>query len=167
MSGLVTLTFDLHIQKLLTFAITFEQLDVVFSYFTCLFLVVRPFHSNKKIWPCDLDRDHWLTCLKTLTFAISFEPSEIETYWQAYPTYETLSNDTRSLTLTVAFILKLAVFNATAFKCRRASAIPRVCVSVLASTSTFKMLWQMLKSWNFNLCFNLLLYFNFCVACKA
>ena len=45
----------------LTLAITFEQYAVARSYFTCVFLVTRPFSWYGNFWPCDLDLELWPT----------------------------------------------------------------------------------------------------------
>ena len=56
----------------LSVAKTFETLHIGLSYFTCVFLMKRPFHSYRYYWH-DLDRDPYL---KNLTFVITFEPLE-------------------------------------------------------------------------------------------
>ena len=61
----------------LTLVITFQPLKIRLSYYTCWFLVIRPFYPYQKIWPCDLDLDFWHTFEKNLTLAITFEPREI------------------------------------------------------------------------------------------
>ena len=51
--------------KNLTLAITFKPKEVGLSYFTCVFLVARPFCWNQIFLPCDLDLDFWPTFEKT------------------------------------------------------------------------------------------------------
>ena len=51
--------------KNLTLAITFEPKEIVLSYFTCVFLVTRPFCQYQHFWLCDLDLDFWPTFEKT------------------------------------------------------------------------------------------------------
>ena len=60
--------------KNLTLAITFEPKEIGLSYFTCVFLVARPFCQYKIFWPWP-----WLLTYfwKNLTLAITFEPKEI------------------------------------------------------------------------------------------
>ena len=58
--------------KNLTLAITFEPKEIGLSYFTCVFLVARPFCRYQIFLPCDLD--FWPTFEKNLTLAIIFEP---------------------------------------------------------------------------------------------
>ena len=58
--------------------------------FICAFLVVRPFRSYQNCWPCHLHRDLWPTYLKTLTFAITFEPLVIGlsySLWRGLPVH--------------------------------------------------------------------------------
>ena len=61
----------------LTLAITFEPKEIGLSYYTCVFLVARPFCWYQTFWPRDLDYDFWPTFEKNLTLAITFEPREI------------------------------------------------------------------------------------------
>ena len=68
--------------KNLTLAITFEPREIRLSYYTCLFLLTRPFCPFRKIWPCDLDL--WPTFEKNLTLAITFEPREIRLSYYRY-----------------------------------------------------------------------------------
>ena len=63
--------------KTLTLAITFEPKKIRLSYFTCVFLVARPFCWNLTFLPCDLDLFFWPTFEKNLTLGITFEPKEI------------------------------------------------------------------------------------------
>ena len=73
----LTVTWPLtNISENFIYAISFELLEVVLSYFTWPFLVMRPFHSFPNFGPCDLDRDLWPTYLNILSFAVSFEPLE-------------------------------------------------------------------------------------------
>ena len=41
--------------KNLTLVITFQPIEIRLSYYTCLFLVTRPFCPYQNFWPCDLD----------------------------------------------------------------------------------------------------------------
>ena len=68
----------------LTLVITFQPLEIRLSYYTCWFLVIRPFCPYQKIWPCDLDLDFWPTFEKNLTLAITFEPREIRLSYYRY-----------------------------------------------------------------------------------
>ena len=52
----LTLTFD-YFWKNLTLAITFEPKEKGLSYFTCVFLVARPFCQYQNFWLRDLDLD--------------------------------------------------------------------------------------------------------------
>ena len=45
----------------LTLTITFEPREIRLSYYTCWFLLTRPFCPYQKNWPCDLDLDFWPT----------------------------------------------------------------------------------------------------------
>ena len=45
--------------KNLTLAITFEPKEIGLSYFTCVFLVARPFCWKQNFLPHDLDLDFW------------------------------------------------------------------------------------------------------------
>ena len=56
----LTLTFDL-LLKNLTLAIIFEPKEIGLSYFTCVFLVTRPFCRYQRFWLRDLDLDFWPT----------------------------------------------------------------------------------------------------------
>ena len=47
--------------KNLTLAITFEPKEIGLSYFTCVFLVARPFCRYQNFWLRDLDLDFWPT----------------------------------------------------------------------------------------------------------
>ena len=67
-----------------TLVITFKPLEIRLSYYTCWFLVIRPFYPYQKIWPCDLDLDIWPTFEKNLTLAITFEPREIRLSYYRY-----------------------------------------------------------------------------------
>ena len=49
----MTLKFDL-LFKTLTLVITYEPWEKGLSYFTCLFLVIRPFTRYHNFWPSDL-----------------------------------------------------------------------------------------------------------------
>ena len=49
----------------LTLAITFELKEIRLSYYTCVFLVTKPFSPYQKFWPLDLDLDFWPTIEKT------------------------------------------------------------------------------------------------------
>ena len=51
--------------KNLTLAITFEPREIRLSYYTCWFLLTRPFCPYQKNWPYDLDLDFWPTFEKT------------------------------------------------------------------------------------------------------
>ena len=51
--------------KNLTLAITFEPEEIGLSYFTCLFLMARPFCWKQNFLPPDLDLDFWPTFEKT------------------------------------------------------------------------------------------------------
>ena len=51
--------------KNLTLAITFEPKEIGLSYFTCVFLVTRPFCRYQNFWLRDLDLDFWPTFEKT------------------------------------------------------------------------------------------------------
>ena len=68
----LTLKFD-HLLKTLTFVISYEPWETGLSYFTCVFLVTRPFTSyhNFLPWPWSLTY-FW----KTLTVIITYEPCE-------------------------------------------------------------------------------------------
>ena len=51
--------------------------DRAFIFYMCI-PYKRPFHSYQIFWPCDLDHDLWRpTCLKTFTFALTFEQLEV------------------------------------------------------------------------------------------
>ena len=63
--------------KTLTLVITYEPWETGLSYFTCEFLVTRPFTSHHNIWPSDLEFEVWPTFKKTLTLVITYEPWEI------------------------------------------------------------------------------------------
>ena len=58
--------------KNLTLAITFEPKEIRLSYYTCWFLVTRPFCLYQKNWPCDLDLDFWPTFEKKLNLGYNF-----------------------------------------------------------------------------------------------
>ena len=73
----VTLTFDLLLKKKLTLSIAFEPKEIRLSYFTCVFLVARPFCRYQNVWLRDLDLDFWPSFEKKLTLAITFKPKEI------------------------------------------------------------------------------------------
>ena len=45
----------------LTLALTFETKENWLSYYTCVFLLKRPFRPYQKFWPCDLDLEFWPT----------------------------------------------------------------------------------------------------------
>ena len=51
--------------KNLTLAITFEPKEIGLSYFTCVFVVTRPFCWYQNFWLRDLDLDFWPTFEKT------------------------------------------------------------------------------------------------------
>ena len=51
--------------KNLTLAITFEPKEIGLSYFTCVFIVARPFFWKQNFLPRDLDLDFWPTFGKT------------------------------------------------------------------------------------------------------
>ena len=55
----------------LTLVITFQPIEIRLSYYTCWFLVTRPFCPYQKIWPCDLDLDFWPSFEK-LNFGYNF-----------------------------------------------------------------------------------------------
>ena len=73
----MTLTLTLtYFWKNLTLAITFEPIEIGLSYFTCVFLVARPFCWKQNFLPRDLDLD--LTYFwKNLTLTITFESKVI------------------------------------------------------------------------------------------
>ena len=67
----------LHVPTLNKYYLILSYLiEVGLSYFTCAFLVTRPFRSHKHFGASDLDIYLWPTYmyLKTLTFVITFEP---------------------------------------------------------------------------------------------
>ena len=67
----------------LTLVITFQPIEIRISYYTCWFLVTRPFFPYQKIWPCDIDLDFWPTFEKNLTLDIIFEPKKIRLSYYA------------------------------------------------------------------------------------
>ena len=58
--------------KNLTLAITFEPEEIGLSYFTCLFLMARPFCWKQNFLPRDLDLDFWPTFEKKLNLDHNF-----------------------------------------------------------------------------------------------
>jgi hypothetical protein len=50
--------------KTLTLAISFEWQVIGLSYFTCAFLMTRPFYWYHNFLPCDLDLEVWPTSQK-------------------------------------------------------------------------------------------------------
>ena len=56
----VTLTFDLHLENF-NFTHNFLTIRHMFSYLTCVFLMIRPFWWYHKFWSRDLDHDLWPT----------------------------------------------------------------------------------------------------------
>ena len=69
----LTLTSEVDIDKPV-----FHGMHVVEClYFTCAFLITRPFHGYQNFWPSDLDLEVWPT-YKKITLAIVSLPEEIE-----------------------------------------------------------------------------------------
>ena len=53
-----------YFSKTLTLVITSEPSETGLSYFTCVFLVTRPFIPHHYFWPSDLDLELWITYTK-------------------------------------------------------------------------------------------------------
>ena len=68
----------------LTLAITFQPKEIRLSYYTCGFLVTKPFWPYQQFWSRDLNLAFNLLLKKNLTLAITFEPRQIEYSYYAF-----------------------------------------------------------------------------------
>ena len=72
--GFIGITFlSVHLSRVnLTLSITFQPKEIRLSYYTCEFLVTRPFCLYQKFWPCDLNLDFWHIFEKKLNLCYNF-----------------------------------------------------------------------------------------------
>ena len=105
-----------YFSKTLTLAITFKPDVIGHSYFTCVFLVTRPFTWYHNFWPSDLDIEVWPT-FKNYNLGHNFQTRCDRAFIlhnHVYSLWQDISHGTiifDLVTLTLNFDLHLKNFN--------------------------------------------------------